>query len=120
MAAPGAQPSLLALHQLIDARLAVFAPLLALSGRLDLMMAQVATFSEESHANSGAGALDASTAVYEEGHSDEERVEEAEVEDVQRMETSDSEVDAEGEEEEEEGEENGDWETDEDYGDEGP
>ncbi|GAQ91423.1 U3 small nucleolar RNA-associated protein 5 [Klebsormidium nitens] len=107
MAAPGAQPSLLALHQLIDARLAVFPPLLALSGRLDLMMAQVAAFSDAHHGSGGASALDAGTAVYEEGHSDEEGDAEGVVEEVGDMETSDS--DAAGGAEDEE---TGDWETD--------
>lgn len=109
MAAPGAQPSLLALHQLIDARLAVFPPLLALSGRLDLMMAQVAAFSDAHQGSGAASAVDAGTAVYEEGHSDEGGHEEGPVEEVGDMETSDS--DAGGGEEDEE---TGDWETDDD------
>lgn len=107
MAAPGVQPTLLVLHQLIDARLSVFKPLLALSGRLDLMMAQIFAFPGSRLEEGVANEVDASTAVYEEGHSDDEGVKHAPVEDVQNMETSDRE----GGENGEEGED-GDWETD--------
>ncbi|KAI5059090.1 hypothetical protein GOP47_0025409 [Adiantum capillus-veneris] len=42
MSSPSIQPILSSLYQVIDSRLTVFRPLLSLSGRLDLIMAQVA------------------------------------------------------------------------------
>lgn len=43
MSNPSMQPILSALYQVIDARLSVFRPLLSLSGRVDLIMAQIST-----------------------------------------------------------------------------
>ncbi|CAM6102009.1 unnamed protein product [Calypogeia fissa] len=71
MSNPAMQPVLATLYQLIEARLSVFRPLLALSGRLDLIMAQISANEAEVAEDSDA------VVVYEEQDS------EVEVEDVE-------------------------------------
>ncbi|CAM6116888.1 unnamed protein product [Calypogeia fissa] len=71
MTNPTMQPVLATLYQLIEARLSVFRPLLALSGRLDLIMAQISANDAKLVEDSDA------VVVYEEQDS------EVEVEDVE-------------------------------------
>ncbi|KAH6558246.1 hypothetical protein KP509_1Z072200 [Ceratopteris richardii] len=65
------QPALSSLYQVIDSRLSVFRPLLSLSGRLDLVMAQVANTSA-SQQQEVAAAI-----VYEESDAEDGEVEDA-------------------------------------------
>lgn len=97
------QPVLTSLYQIIETRLSVFRPLLSLSGRLDLIMAQIQKNEgqEEDHQNEAA-------VVYEE--------EDDEPEAIDVMVDGASQYDLEGEDEEEDDEEDDD-EEDDDMGD---
>jgi U3 small nucleolar RNA-associated protein 5 len=99
MSNPAMQPVLSTLYQLIEARLSVFRPLMSLSGRLDLIMAQISS-------NEAAVPHDSDSAVVYEEEDSEVEVEEVD-EDVSDEASSEDDGGSEAESKENGGEDNG-------------